>query len=281
MSAVGCSKTITTCCNRPRVATRERPLSGAPIAAPHDRSWPIVALCVRPLYTVNMGSLPFRVWQIFDKLVEYRKAGKQNEFLCAAAILAHYVGDACQPLHGSMHSDGLCGASTGVHSQYEEKIIDRFALEIEARLDAFDLSKLAAMKTTQVKNGYQAGQASVELIRRAQSYLAPERICKTYTSDGGGSGQAMLSKMWAALGDDTIRCLPDGYRTLAFRWDAAYKTGSRKDFSGSVTTTALRKIYEGKDFLPSNTWPIGKPPIFRCLRGIDDTEVNEPGRKTI
>ena len=80
----------------------------------------------------NMGSLPFRVWQIFDAMLEYRaskSADAATNFLCAAGVLAHYVGDACQPLHSSIHSDGLNGASTGVHSTYEETMIDAKAAE--------------------------------------------------------------------------------------------------------------------------------------------------------
>jgi len=37
-----------------------------------------------------MGSLPFRVWQIFDAMVATKKPA---EFLCAAGILGHYVGE--------------------------------------------------------------------------------------------------------------------------------------------------------------------------------------------
>jgi hypothetical protein len=57
-----------------------------------------------------MGALPFRIWQILDYMVSARNA---SQSLCAAGILGRYVGDSCQPLHSSMHSDGLDGASTG------------------------------------------------------------------------------------------------------------------------------------------------------------------------
>src|SRR5678810_1280563 len=46
-----------------------------------------------------MGLLPFRVWQIYEAMVEFVKNGQRDEFICAAGTLAHYVGDACQPLH--------------------------------------------------------------------------------------------------------------------------------------------------------------------------------------
>jgi hypothetical protein len=39
------------------------------------------------------GLLPFRVWQIFDEMVRQLKARDDTKFLCAAGVLAHYVGD--------------------------------------------------------------------------------------------------------------------------------------------------------------------------------------------
>ena len=55
---------------------------------------------------MHRGLLPFRVWQIFDEMVRFAKAGKVPEFVCAAGVMTHYLGDACQPLHISYLHDG-------------------------------------------------------------------------------------------------------------------------------------------------------------------------------
>jgi hypothetical protein len=52
----------------------------------------------KPIEMVHRGLLPFRVWQIFDEMVDFAKDGKAGEFVCAAGVLTHYLGDACQPL---------------------------------------------------------------------------------------------------------------------------------------------------------------------------------------
>src|SRR5262249_38993905 len=50
------------------------------------------------------GTLPFRVWQVWDAMVDYLRNGDVMRFVAAAGVLAHYVGDASQPLHCSyMH----------------------------------------------------------------------------------------------------------------------------------------------------------------------------------
>src|SRR5262249_24786943 len=89
------------------------------------------------------GLLPFRVWQIFDGMCDFVEAGQEAKFVCAAGVLTHYIGDACQPLHISYLHDGdpndpvthtfskgkKAGQreerpkGQGVHSAYEDKMI--------------------------------------------------------------------------------------------------------------------------------------------------------------
>lgn len=88
----------------------------------------------------SQGLLPFRVWQIYRKMVEFLP-NDLTSFVAAAGILSHYVGDACQPLHSSYHSNGYSEQATtaptnkrdgtqgekkiwpgqGVHSAYEDR----------------------------------------------------------------------------------------------------------------------------------------------------------------
>ena len=55
---------------------------------------------------LHRGILPFRVWQYFERMKDYA-ATDPGKFIAAAGTLAHYVGDASQPLHGSTLSDGI------------------------------------------------------------------------------------------------------------------------------------------------------------------------------
>ena len=199
----------------------------------------------------NMGSLPFRVWQVFNEMLAARKAGSAPRFLAACGVLAHYIGDACQPLHGSIHSDGLDGARTGVHSAYEDKMIDKRAADLTRLLDAFKDTKLKPLGVKHAATGHQAGQMCIELMRRASGYLPPRTICRTYDRLGGGTNGAMLDGMWAALGDATVRCLADGRRVLAVLWNSAYESVPGKPFAGTVKRSALQAIYEKATFVES------------------------------
>jgi hypothetical protein len=179
-------------------------------------------------------------------------AGTQDEFLCAAGILAHYVGDACQPLHSSVHADGLDGASTGVHGAYEELMVDKYAAQLASRLDAPDLKLDPAAKGVKdIITGREAGLAVIELMARAHRYLPPVDICTTYDDLGGGRKAVVIDGLWKAYGDATVKCIADGARTLGQLWQAAYNLNPAGDYGGIVKQDALKKLYEGAAFLPS------------------------------
>lgn len=83
------------------------------------------------------GALPYRVWQIYNEMVTFVNQEDVARFVCAAGILAHYVADACQPLHASQFHDGRPDRpdEKGVHSYYETKMLDRFAVDIVGKIN--------------------------------------------------------------------------------------------------------------------------------------------------
>ena len=70
---------------------------------------------------LHRGILPFRVWQHFERMKEFA-ATDPGKFIAAAGTLAHYVGDASQPLHGSTMSDGANCVVVGGTRAGEERV---------------------------------------------------------------------------------------------------------------------------------------------------------------
>jgi hypothetical protein len=203
------------------------------------------------------GCLPFRVWQIFGAMQQFAAAGDVEEFLCAAGVIAHYAGDSCQPLHSSQHSDGMFGASTGVHSTYEEKMVDRHADDIANGVDQV-ISDNGGIDLIAMTTAKQAGEQCIELMRRCHDALSPETICDSYNQARGGIFKSptnrpdVLDAMWHDLGAGTCKCIADGIRVLASIWESAFQ--SAKDtsaFSGQIDQGKLQALYEKKDFLTS------------------------------
>jgi hypothetical protein len=211
--------------------------------------------------TRHQGLLPFRVWQLYDVMVSALQQNDAATFLCAAGVISHYIGDACQPLHGSYHADGYSdqqeqGAKSwpgkGVHSAYEDNMVDKFADQLQEMIgpeaEAFDTPIHA------VQDGRDAGFATVELMAYSAGVLAPSELIDKYISLGGGKSQPVLQGLWDAFGTQTGKVMGAGARYLAAIWDAAYAKGGKPALGASaIDQTKLAKIYQDDSFAPSLT----------------------------
>jgi hypothetical protein len=206
------------------------------------------------------GALPFRVWQIFAELVGYAKKGDGARFLTAAGCLAHYVGDSCQPLHSSQHSDGLNGASTGVHSTYEDNMVDAFADHIAAGMG--DAIANLRFKPRTINNPRDAAIAVMDLMNFCHTLLPPETICQVYDRARPGAHKSatkakdVLEALWDQCGQQTIEVIAAGAVTLGALWQAAFTLAGTPDSDPWLSATYdgakdLMPIYEDNTFLPS------------------------------
>jgi hypothetical protein len=219
--------------------------------------------------TLNQGALPFRVWQIFAAMVQYAKSDGAR-FLTAAGCLAHYVGDSCQPLHSSQHSDGLNGASTGVHSTYEDNMVDAYADLIAAGISTA-ISKLT-FTPRKISTAWDAAMAVMDLMNFCHGTLPPETICDVYNKARPGGGKsaskdpAVLKALWDNCGEATIEVIAAGAVTLAAIWQAAWTLSG-----ASSTTSWLKTIYDGnKDILPIYEKPAFLPSLHLQYLGQAD-----------
>jgi len=220
---------------------------------------------------MHRGILPFRVWQFFERMKDYASASP-DEFLTAAGILAHYVGDASQPLHGSIHADGIedeepdiprksdrkdrngnrkdAYRGEGIHSAYETAMIDMAARRnflfpaIAGNLDADHGMAL-------VGAGREAALATLKLMDAVATVLPPRRIIDAY-EDSFHPGSAPHSQaLWDALGDETGEIMALGARTLAMVWDSAWAAGGGAGNPGSRDKDDIRKLYQNPNFVRS------------------------------
>jgi hypothetical protein len=199
------------------------------------------------------GALPFRVWQIFDEMVEFAAENKKLEFVCAAGIIAHYIGDACQPLHISQFHHGLDlndKAHAKVHSVYETTMIGRHGKDLIKMIPAATTDDVPDIVPNGVPTGRDAAIAVVALMQRTVKRLAPMTIVNLFNANMG-SGQ--VEKLWAKLKDPTAACMQDGAKTLARVWEAAWRAGAGEDRAqgGKFDQDDLRKLYDNPSFLQS------------------------------
>ncbi len=203
------------------------------------------------------GALPFRVWQLYDAMVDYLKAGDLLRFVAAGGVMAHYVGDASQPLHCSFMHHGIPPMKTykgrqypvprdsdefkdfkttreaQIHSIYEETMLEIDTATLLASVD----KSLSSMNYSgpAIASGHEAGVAVIQLMHRSQKRLAPLDII--HADDPSLGPKARASQLWSDknIRNATIESLADSVLTLAALWSAAWKQGK----GNSIAKTSL------------------------------------------
>jgi hypothetical protein len=217
------------------------------------------------------GLLPFRVWQFYDKMVEAVSDRWISEFVCAAGILAHYVGDACRVLHGSYLFDGdplrtqqrtvrkrdgtletfIERFGKGVHSDYEDGMINA---HIDALMGGVGAAVGQQHAMPPVKGGQDAGFAVVELMRKTRNRIDPMALVEAYAGALEGDGDAS-EVLWTKFGTATGDATADGCRVLAMLWESAWSEGNGQviddDLLGAIPAKELIALYSDQLFVPS------------------------------
>ena len=213
---------------------------------------------------IERGSLPFRVWQLFDEMVDAAQAKDVARYVGAAGTLSHYIGDACQPLHVSVFNKGipdeereaehvpLIGA--GVHEGYESDMVERHHEELMAGITR-TLADRSISRPAYVRTGHGAAVAVVRLMARSVTRIDPETLVRTFAAAGTGVGAA--DKLWEHFGEGTTHNMTDGVLTLAVIWQSAWTTGKGSSVPQAaiepVDKDVLRALYEDTTWVPSVT----------------------------
>jgi hypothetical protein len=231
---------------------------------------------------VSLGLICFRVWQIFN----YMLASKSpEEFIFSAGVLAHYVGDGCQPLHSSYMADGnprenkfimytpTRGGSkhpkgkpykkptnpgAGVHVAYEDKMVDDNIGDILKKLDAMmDDNKSAVNKEMiiEIKTGQDAAFAVLKLMQATQSDIPPVNLVNAFKT-AKAAKKNMSEELYSEFGEKTVLIIARGCRYLAAIWDAAWAKGKlgtkfKKADLVKKDPDALIALYRDPKNLPS------------------------------
>jgi hypothetical protein len=224
-----------------------------------------------PIAAKHRGLLPFRVWQIFDEMKRFAFEGNASAFVCAAGVLTHYIGDACQPLHISYLHDGdplrkfehvftkgkKAGQSefralgTGVHSAYEDDMVSAFSDKILAGL----AQTPKAAKTEKIKNGNEAAIATIGMMRSVFNRLPPMAIVDAFIAFDG-KPKDRPAYMWKKFGKATIKAMQSGSHLLAVLWENAWALGegeTRVASTAGLTHKRAMTVCAKTDFLPSYT----------------------------
>ena len=242
-----------------------------------------------PAKEVSRGLVCFRVWQIFDYMVDAVKNNDPDRYIFAAGVLAHYVGDSCQPLHSSYMSDGnpldseevdyvakrtskkkdgtishnkgdvykkVVNPGSGVHVAYEDQMPDDYIDTILPGIDNIlndPQSRINSEVIDPITSGREAAFANLMLMKATQADIAPIDIVEEYKAAKGNTN--VSDALFEAFGEKSIECIARGCRYLAAIWEAAWTVGEQQ--GGGIGAKSKRKesdliaLYRDPDELKS------------------------------
>ena len=183
------------------------------------------------------GSLPFRVWQMYKQMIVSLSAGRTDEYLVAGGTMAHYLGDACQPLHISYLHHGADPSESAVHADYETALIDHKRVELFAGVDA--IQKMTTMDELISPEGKDAAKLVLRLMKATVDLLPPEEVLDVWRNE---KGHGKYDRMWDALGERTIQNIAAGAHAMAVLWHSAWKNGH----GAALPESAVKKLPEEK-----------------------------------
>jgi hypothetical protein len=131
------------------------------------------------------GSLPWTIAQVSDDLARAWQNGSCADVMRQSGYLAHYVGDASQPLHTTKHFDGYRG-DEGVHSRFEG-VADHGVAEIGklaapgVHIEALDSPWTAAI--AEIRDSY----------AHVNDVIGADRAARRVASQGAEYDRAMLA----------------------------------------------------------------------------------------
>jgi hypothetical protein len=220
------------------------------------------------------GALPFRVWQLWEEMVAHLKAGDVLRFVAAGGVLAHYVGDASQPLHCSWLHHGMPPTTevdgrayplprtsdefqafkktwaAKIHAIYEEQMLE---VDTATALIGID-EKIGKFRPDGrgIKSGHDAAVQIIRLMHDAQHRLSPTDIIEA--DDPTQNAPKRAKALWAnpKVRNATIQSLAESTMLLADLWTSAWAAGGGRKIDRSelvtFTESALMKVYRDKRF---------------------------------
>ncbi len=196
------------------------------------------------------GTLPFRIWQIYDAMVDAVRRRKPSDFVCAAGILAHYVGDACQPLHLSQYHHGYGpegGKNSSEWAEYKKKreykihaIFEEIMFEVRAAnmLSAVNGALSGVMVSPGVQGGHDAAHEAMKMMLASYEALPPSAIIE---ADNPLENQPQRGRiLWDAIGPKSAELAASGCTLLARLWESAWAEGN----GDQIPWAALKAVEE-------------------------------------
>lgn len=171
------------------------------------------------------GTLPWCTDSAYQALVQNFKAKNWNQAALSAANLSHYVADGFMPLHGTANYDGQLSNQKGIHSRYEETMIDLNIDKIQVHISKIEKANSAR---SFIFNYLYSNYSFVDSLLIADKH-AFDIAGKTYNTD-------YYNSLWEKTSQFTINLLEESSRSLATLIYTAWIEAGKPEIPKDLTT---------------------------------------------
>jgi Zinc dependent phospholipase C len=116
------------------------------------------------------GTLPWTIEELADATARDWRSGKCAELIRQSGYLSHYVGDASQPLHTTVHYD-CTRSDRGCHARIEgavDRAVRALGAEAEPQVRALRISGVWPTEIAEMKQSYGLVQPTIDADRSAR-----------------------------------------------------------------------------------------------------------------
>ncbi len=187
---------------------------------------------------IERGRLPWRAAQVYRELVAAFAAKDEARALERAAVLGHYVGDAHVPLHAVLNYDGQLTGQKGLHSRWESALVDRFARQIEGRLEPGAAARVedpTALLFGVLRESYARAQETLVADKETAG-----RRDYADTPEDDRYDDAYYSRLFEREGETLIARLNAAATALGSLWLSAWEDAGRPDLDASFRFAYVR-----------------------------------------
>ncbi len=189
----------------------------------HDRD--ALAAQYTDYSVLHNGTQPWAEDTTMTAITNAMRAADWNGAVLLVADLAHYVGDAHQPLHCTKNYDGQYTGNNGVHSRYETSMLNTYGSTIV--IPTVGGAVLIPSTVDSVFSFITRGWARVDTV------LHSDTVAKA--ASGGQYNSTYYASMWTQLQAITVDQLTRGSVSLASLVYTAWDNAGRPHIPGSAT----------------------------------------------
>ncbi len=190
---------------------------------------------------VQSGRLPWRIMEVYRKLIEQLRKDNWVEARLQAAALGHYVADAYVPFHATKNYDGQLTGNLGIHARWETQLVERFEQQIRQQLETKPVELVRPTPEAVVRVLFDGLAACSRILENDSRSVGGQVNSREPATDERHSDD-YYSRLYALEETDLVRRIQDSATRIAEIWYSAWVEAARPSFPKGKQGNSVSKL---------------------------------------